>query len=94
MTRVVLRQPTLADEDEFTTQMKASRRLRRSWIAMPTTHDAFVAYVERNARDAVELFFACRREDGGRCRSEAAQHEVPARIARLRAVLPASRPRH
>jgi [ribosomal protein S5]-alanine N-acetyltransferase len=64
MTRVVLRKPTLADEDEFTTQMKASRRLHGSWIAMPTTHDAYVTYVERNARDAVELFFACRREDG------------------------------
>jgi hypothetical protein len=79
MTRVVLRQPTLADEDEFTTQMKASRRLRRSWIAMPTTHDAFVAYVERNARDAVELFFACRREDGARCRSE--PRSVKSRLA-------------
>ena len=80
MTRVVLRQPTLADEDAFTTQMKASRApaplVDR---AMPTTHDAYVAYVERNARDAVELFFACRREDGARCRSE--PRSVKSRLA-------------
>jgi [ribosomal protein S5]-alanine N-acetyltransferase len=62
--RIVLRAPTLADEDEFTSRMRASRSLHGSWISMPTTHDAYAAYVGRNARDNVELFIACRREDG------------------------------
>jgi ribosomal-protein-alanine N-acetyltransferase len=62
--RIVLRAPTLADEDEFTTQMKRSRKHHGAWITMPTTHEAYVSYVERNARDTVELFIACRREDG------------------------------
>jgi ribosomal-protein-alanine N-acetyltransferase len=62
--RIVLRAPTLADEDEFTRRMRASRSLHGSWISMPTTHDAYTAYVGRNARENVELFIACRREDG------------------------------
>ena len=64
MTRVLLRAPTPADEDEFTSQMRASRRLHGSWISMPTSHEAYAAYLERNESDAVELFLACRRDDG------------------------------
>jgi ribosomal-protein-alanine N-acetyltransferase len=62
--RIVLRAPTLADEDEFTSRMRASSALHGSWIRMPTTHDAFVSYVERSARENVAMFLACRREDG------------------------------
>ena len=62
--RIVLRAPTLADEDEFTLRMARSRRYHGGWISMPTTHEAYTAYVERNARENVELFIACRREDG------------------------------
>jgi ribosomal-protein-alanine N-acetyltransferase len=62
--RVVLRAPTLADEEEFTSRMRRSRRHHGSWISMPVTHAAYVTYVERNAHDNVELFIACRREDG------------------------------
>ena len=62
--RLVLRAPTLDDEDEFTERMRRSRRYHGSWISMPTNHEAFAKYVERNARENVELFIACRREDG------------------------------
>jgi [ribosomal protein S5]-alanine N-acetyltransferase len=62
--RIVLRAPTLADADEFTARMRASRAYHGSWISMPETGEAYAAYVERNARDNVELFIACRREDG------------------------------
>jgi ribosomal-protein-alanine N-acetyltransferase len=64
MTRVLLRSPTPADEAEFTASMKASRKLHGSWISMPTTADAYAAYLARNAGDAADMLFACRRSDG------------------------------
>jgi ribosomal-protein-alanine N-acetyltransferase len=64
MTRVLLRSPTPEDEAEFTASMQASRKLHGSWIAMPTTHDAYVAYLARNATDTADMLFACRRSDG------------------------------
>ena len=62
--RVLLRPPELSDEAEFCDAMHASRRHHGGWIAMPTTHDAFVAYVARNADDSRAMFLACRRSDG------------------------------
>jgi ribosomal-protein-alanine N-acetyltransferase len=62
--RIVLRAPTLEDEEEFTTRMRRSRRYHGGWISMPTTHEAYTAYVERNAQENAAMFIACRREDG------------------------------
>jgi ribosomal-protein-alanine N-acetyltransferase len=44
--------------------MKASRRYHRGYISMPTTEEAFAAYVRRNDSDSRAMFLACRREDG------------------------------
>ena len=62
--RVILRAPTLEDGPEFTAAMRASARHHRPWIAMPTTADAYAAYVQRSGREGAEAFFACRVEDG------------------------------
>jgi ribosomal-protein-alanine N-acetyltransferase len=62
--RVLLRPPSLADEAEFCGAMRASRRHHGRWITMPTTHEAYLAYVARNEDDSRAMFFACRREDG------------------------------
>jgi ribosomal-protein-alanine N-acetyltransferase len=62
--RVVVRAPELADAAEFTRAMKASRRYHGGYISMPTTEEAFAAYVRRNESDSRAMFLACRREDG------------------------------
>lgn len=62
--RIVLRAPTLEDEEEFVSRMRRSRGYHRPWISMPTTHEDYVKYVGRNAAENAELFIACRREDG------------------------------
>jgi [ribosomal protein S5]-alanine N-acetyltransferase len=49
--RVVLREPTLDDEDEWIARMRASRRFHRPWIQMPATAPAFRAYIARQAGD-------------------------------------------
>jgi ribosomal-protein-alanine N-acetyltransferase len=64
MARVVLRTPTLADQDEFIARMRASRALHRPWIAMPETPERYVQYVARVEDPRSALFFACRVEDG------------------------------
>ncbi len=62
--RVLLREPTLADEDEWIARMRASRRLRHPWIAMPVTPETYRAYVARNADERREQRIVCRMEDG------------------------------
>ena len=63
--RVVLREPTLADEREWIARMRASRRLHRPWIRMPVTSDAYRAYVGRAVGDPTRAQrIVCRREDG------------------------------
>jgi ribosomal-protein-alanine N-acetyltransferase len=62
--RVLLREPTLADQEAFTSAMRASRAHHRPWIAMPETPKAYADYVERCSRDNVASFIGCRREDG------------------------------
>ncbi len=64
MRRVVLRTPTLGDQDEFLARMRASRKLHRPWIAMPETPDRYAAYVARAADPRAAPFIACRIEDG------------------------------
>jgi ribosomal-protein-alanine N-acetyltransferase len=62
--RVVVRPPTLADEEEFTARMRASRSLHRPWISMPETRENYAAYMARAEDPRFEPFIACRLEDG------------------------------
>jgi [ribosomal protein S5]-alanine N-acetyltransferase len=64
MTRVLLRSPAPEDEAEFTAGMRASRKLHGAWIAMPTTPEAYAAYLARNITGTADMLFACRRSDG------------------------------
>ena len=65
MARVVVRTPTIDDQDEFIARMRASRRLLRPWITnMPETPERYAAYVARTEDPRAALFIGCRREDG------------------------------
>jgi ribosomal-protein-alanine N-acetyltransferase len=64
MARVMLRAPTLADQEEFIARMRASRTLHRPWIAMPETPERYFEYVARVDDPRAEPFLACRVEDG------------------------------
>ncbi len=61
---MLIREPTLADEDEWIARMRASRRLHRPWITMPVTSEAYRAYVARNEDERREQRIVCRLEDG------------------------------
>jgi ribosomal-protein-alanine N-acetyltransferase len=64
MTRVVLRTPTLDDQDEFIACMRASRSLLRPWITnMPETPERYADYVARADDPRAAPFFACRKKD-------------------------------
>jgi [ribosomal protein S5]-alanine N-acetyltransferase len=62
--RVVLRTPTVADQDEFIAAMRASRSVHRPWLYMPETPERYVAYLSRVHDPRFEPFLACRSEDG------------------------------
>jgi ribosomal-protein-alanine N-acetyltransferase len=63
--RVVLREPTLDDEDEWIARMRASRRLHRPWIQMPMTPADYRAYIARQTGNPSRAQrIACRTEDG------------------------------
>jgi [ribosomal protein S5]-alanine N-acetyltransferase len=65
MARVVLRTPTLDDQDEFIACVRASRSHFRPWITnMPETPERYAAYVARTDDPRAAPFFACRKEDG------------------------------
>ena len=64
MARVVLRTPTVADQDEFIAAMRASRSVHRPWLYMPETPERYVAYLSRVHDPRFEPFLACRSEDG------------------------------
>ncbi len=61
--RVYLRNPVLADEEEFTSLMRASKAFHRPWASAPHDHERFVAYIEDSQRDNFEALLVCRRED-------------------------------
>jgi ribosomal-protein-alanine N-acetyltransferase len=61
--RVLLRPPTPADEEEFLARMNASRRVHRPWLSPPLTPDAYRAYLER-LDERRYGYLACRRADG------------------------------
>ena len=62
--RLVLRPPTLADEVEWLTRMRASRAYHRPWVHMALTPETYRAYVERGEAPNRENRIACRLEDG------------------------------
>jgi ribosomal-protein-alanine N-acetyltransferase len=64
MPRVVLRPPTMADQDEFIARMRASRSVHRPWIYMPETPERYVAYLARVDDPRAALYLACRKQDG------------------------------
>jgi ribosomal-protein-alanine N-acetyltransferase len=64
MPRVVVRTPTIDDQDEFIARMRASRALHRPWISMPDTPEKYAAYLARTDDPRTALFIACRVEDG------------------------------
>ena len=64
MARVVVRTPTIDDQDEFIARMRASRALHRPWISMPETPEKYEAYVARTEDPRAAMFIGCRREDG------------------------------
>jgi [ribosomal protein S5]-alanine N-acetyltransferase len=61
--RVVIRPPSIEDQDEFIAGMRASRELHRPWLWMPQTGAAYVTYLQRSQRESSAFFLACRRED-------------------------------
>jgi len=62
--RVVLRTPTVDDQDEFIAAMRASRSVHRPWVYMPETPERYLAYLARVQDPRYEPFLACRAEDG------------------------------
>jgi ribosomal-protein-alanine N-acetyltransferase len=63
VSRVEIRTPALADQDEFIARMKASRAVHAPWIRMPTTADAYRVYIERARAENVAMYLAFRRSD-------------------------------
>jgi ribosomal-protein-alanine N-acetyltransferase len=61
--RVYLRNPVLADEEEFTSLMRASKAFHRPWASAPHDHERFSAYIEDSHRDNFEALLVCRRAD-------------------------------
>jgi [ribosomal protein S5]-alanine N-acetyltransferase len=62
--RVMLRELTAADEDEFLELARASVGLHHPWYTMPTTPEAFGAYLIRLRRPGTEGRLVCMRESG------------------------------
>ena len=61
--RVYLRPPAHADQDEFLSLMRASRSFHRPWASAPTDDDRFDAYLADCQRHDFEAMLVCRRED-------------------------------
>ena len=61
--RVLLREPTLGDEAEWLSRMRASRRYHAPWIQMPVTPDADGAYVARDGEPRREQRIVVRLDD-------------------------------
>ena len=62
--RVILRELIAADEDEFLRLAQASVGLHHPWYTMPTTPEAFQAYLTRLSRPATEARLVCVRDSG------------------------------
>jgi ribosomal-protein-alanine N-acetyltransferase len=63
MPRVTIRPPTEKDADEFIRSMRASRRLHRGLLSMPTTPESYERYLARSQLESNAFFLANRIED-------------------------------
>jgi [ribosomal protein S5]-alanine N-acetyltransferase len=62
--RVILRELTAADEDEFLGLARASTGMLHPWYTLPTTSEAFQAYLTRLSRPSTEGRLVCVRDSG------------------------------
>jgi [ribosomal protein S5]-alanine N-acetyltransferase len=62
--RVILRELTAADEGEFLGLARASVGLHHPWYTLPTTPEAFQAYLGRVSRPSTEGRLVCLRDGG------------------------------
>jgi [ribosomal protein S5]-alanine N-acetyltransferase len=62
--RVILRELTAADEDEFVGLARASMGLHHPWYTLPTTPEAFQGYLTRLSRPSTEGRLVCMRDGG------------------------------
>ena len=62
--RVYLRPPELADREEFTALMHASRSFHRPWASAPADDERFLAYIVDSARADFDASLVCRLDDG------------------------------
>ena len=62
--RVYLRQPTRADQEEFIDLMRASRAFHSPWATAPTDDERFSAYLADARRADFEALLLCRASDG------------------------------
>jgi len=62
--RVILREVTAADEDEFLALARASVELHHPWYTLPTTPEAFAAYLTRLGRPNTVGRLVCAHDSG------------------------------
>ena len=62
--RAIIRPPSPADEGEFLTAVRRSRKLHKSWVAPPGTPAAFRAYLGRMTQPQNHGFVVVRRDTG------------------------------
>ena len=62
--RVTIRQLRRADEREFLSAVRASRKLHRPWTNPPKSASQFRAYMKQMALPASKAFLVCRRDTG------------------------------
>lgn len=62
--RVEIRPPTYADQVEFLSAMRASRRFHHPWLTAPTTPQGYEMLMDRVADPRYEPMLVCRRSDG------------------------------
>ena len=62
--RVILRELIAADQDEFLGLARASVGLHHPWYTMPTTPEAFQAYLTQLSRPTTEARLVCVRDSG------------------------------
>ncbi|MGH3375287.1 MAG: GNAT family N-acetyltransferase [Actinoallomurus sp.] len=63
-TRVVLRPPAAADQEEFLALVVASAELHRPWMSLPATPREFQAYLTRYSGPDEESSLVCVRDTG------------------------------
>jgi ribosomal-protein-alanine N-acetyltransferase len=62
--RVILRELTAPDQDEFLGLARASMGLHHPWYTLPTTPEAFESYLARLSRPSTEGRLVCLRDSG------------------------------